>query len=391
MSAAESSVFPSEGGPSVLLVDDEQQVLTGLALHLKRRYTVIMANSGAEALERLAGHPDIAIIVSDMRMPGMNGAEFLAKARQRVPEAVRMLLTGQTDIQSAIAAVNEGQIFQFLTKPTLPPAFLAAVEGALAQYRLITAEKVLLAQTLRGSVQAMAEILEVTNPVLFGRATRVQRTVLEMATHMGMEDHWQIGVAAMLSQLALISLPADVADKLRCGSAMSSEEQAMINRLPEVTDRMLGHIPRLETVRVLLAHSQEPYRQSKCVPPESEAPIIIVGAKLLKAASAYDQLTLSGLSCMEAIGLMNAHAERYDQAVLGALSALYSNTKDHGTIAEVPLSGLMPGMVLADDLMSNTGVLLVARGYAVTAMFLERIRNFKKGSLKETVRVVRGR
>jgi DNA-binding NtrC family response regulator len=129
--------------PKILLVDDEQRVLEGLSMHLRRNFTVQTATSGAAGLERLTADGAIAVVVSDMRMPNMDGATFLARAREIAPTTVRMMLTGQADIDSAIAAINGGQIFRFLTKPTSPANFLAAVTAALTQHRLIVSEKVL--------------------------------------------------------------------------------------------------------------------------------------------------------------------------------------------------------------------------------------------------------
>jgi diguanylate cyclase (GGDEF)-like protein len=119
----------------VLCVDDEPQILEGLALHLRRRHEVVTATSGAAALEVLEQDKTIAVIISDMRMPGMDGATFLARARALVPTARRILLTGQTDMAAAIAAINQGQIFRFLTKPCPPPELLVAVDAALENRR----------------------------------------------------------------------------------------------------------------------------------------------------------------------------------------------------------------------------------------------------------------
>src|SRR5205823_11426086 len=127
---------------------------------LRRRFDVASATSGADglaALEKATGA--VAVVISDMRMPAMNGAAFLAQVRQRWPDTVRMLLTGQSEIEAAIAAVNEGQIFRFLSKPCPADQLLAAVMAAVAQHDLITAERVLLEQTLHGSIKTLTEIL----------------------------------------------------------------------------------------------------------------------------------------------------------------------------------------------------------------------------------------
>ncbi len=378
------------GRPTILLVDDEQNVLMSLAVNLKRRYTVATAISGAQGLKCLAEDPAIGVIVSDMRMPGMDGATFLAQARRISPSAVRMLLTGQTDMKSAIAAVNDGQIFRFLTKPTSPPAFLTSVEAAMTQHRLLTAETVLLEQTLRGSLRTMSEILAIANPALFGRATRIQRTVRAVGNKLGVVDHWQIDVAAMLSQIAQVSLPGETADKLRRGADMSAEERTMIERLPEVTDHLLANIPRLETVRAMLAKAGEAHHQGICPPSEGDAALIDLGANLIKASAAFDALTQGGLSSLDAVRVMRSQPGRFDHKVLAALGDLYSNADDRATIAQVAVMGLMAGMVLAEDLVTRAGVLLVTRGFEVTPTFMQRIRNFNAALLKESVCVVRG-
>lgn len=128
----------------ILCVDDEPNVLEGLSMHLKRSYEVFCATSGAAALDILRDKTHIAVVISDMRMPGMDGAAFLAKARVVAPLAVRILLTGQTELEAAVAAVNEGQIFRFLTKPCPPPVLLRAVEASVDQHKLLSNERALL-------------------------------------------------------------------------------------------------------------------------------------------------------------------------------------------------------------------------------------------------------
>jgi response regulator RpfG family c-di-GMP phosphodiesterase len=372
---------------AVLLVDDEEQVLNSLVMNLKRRFRVVTAVGGEAALSRLAEDPDFAVIVSDMRMPNMDGAEFLAAARRAAPMAVRMLLTGQTQIKSAISAVNEGQIFRFLTKPTPPPALLAAVDAAVAQHRLITAEKVLLEQTLRGSLQAMSEILSLSSPALFGQATRVKLLMSQVIARMDRVDHWQIQIAAMLWPLARISLPPETATRLSSAEELSAEEQAMTARLPELSDKLLAHIPRLETVRAMLARAQEPSRPTQSEYPVEDAGIVDFGGALLKAAIAFDALTQGGRSAKEALRMLRGEPGRFDADIVAAIAVLHDGSGDQGRVFEIPLSGLQPGMVLAEDIQTNGGMLVVTRGYEVTTAFIERIRNYRTGTLKSSLRI----
>lgn len=117
--------------PIALFVDDELSVLEGIRLAHGRRFDVRVATSGKEGLEILAKESGVAIIVSDIAMPFMDGAEFLSLARQIAPGAVRMLLTGTSDLEAAARAVNDGRIFHFLTKPCSPKALESALDLAL--------------------------------------------------------------------------------------------------------------------------------------------------------------------------------------------------------------------------------------------------------------------
>ncbi len=134
--------------PRILCVDDEPQVLAGLADTLRRRFEVMIAGSGEDALARLADSGPFQVIVSDYAMPKMNGAEFLSQARVMVPDTVRILLTGQASLEGAMASVNQGNIFRFLTKPCAPADLVRALEDAVEQARLITADRVLVERKL---------------------------------------------------------------------------------------------------------------------------------------------------------------------------------------------------------------------------------------------------
>jgi signal transduction histidine kinase len=140
------SVLPAGARPRVLCVDDEPLVLDGLIGVLRRRFDVTTATSGSAGLQLLASAPRFDMIISDFQMPLMNGAEFLSRARERVGQAVRILLTGQASLEGAIDAVNQGGIFRFLTKPCPPATLLATVDEAAQQARLAGSDQAALAR-----------------------------------------------------------------------------------------------------------------------------------------------------------------------------------------------------------------------------------------------------
>ena len=135
----------------ILIVDDDPAVLDGLRRTLGRCYDLETALGPQEGLHALTEHGPFAVIVSDLRMPGLSGVEFLRRAKDIAPQAVPLMLTGHGDLDTAMEAINEGQIFRFLTKPCPPSILQRSLEAALAQYRLAAADRELLRMTMENA------------------------------------------------------------------------------------------------------------------------------------------------------------------------------------------------------------------------------------------------
>jgi response regulator RpfG family c-di-GMP phosphodiesterase len=370
----------------ILCVDDEPKVLEGLVLNLRRHYRVSTANNGQAGLAIVDGTDPPAVVVSDMRMPEMDGAAFLSQVRERSPDTVRLLLTGQTDLESAIAAVNHGQIFRFLTKPCSPPTLLTAIQAAAEQHRLITAEKELLEKTLRGSIKALTEILSLANPLIFGRATRLKQHAIELAAGLGVPFSWQLEVAVMLSQIGCIVLTPENNEKLYYGRALTSVEVESTQCVPKISLQLLESIPRLELVCAIL-DAQELNFDGQGSPrgaPQGES--IPLGARVLKLVNDYDFLEAGGASSGAAISALQGRKGRYDPKLIGTLSRV--KNKAAPGVGEIKLESLRAGMLLVQDIMSTTGSLLVPRGHEVTEAILTRLRGMGPGSVREPLLVL---
>ena len=123
---------------TVVMVDDEQNILQALKRCFRRElYTVVCAGSGAEGLKLVSATPNIAVIVSDQRMPEMNGSEFLTRSREIAPDAIRMLLTGYSDMETTVAAMNEGGASHYIGKPWEDSALLQTVRDGVRHYHLM--------------------------------------------------------------------------------------------------------------------------------------------------------------------------------------------------------------------------------------------------------------
>jgi response regulator RpfG family c-di-GMP phosphodiesterase len=364
-----------EGAPSILLVDDEVAILDGLRRQLRKRFTVHTANSGAEALEFLKSE-SVAVVVSDMRMPQMNGATLLAQVRAFYPNVVRILLTGQADTQAAIMAVNEGQIYRFLTKPCPPDVLVEEIAAAAEHHRLVTAEKELLATTLRRTVEALMQTLSLAQPAAFGRAQRITRAVTELAGAIGVEEPWELEVTAMLSHLGAVTLPPSVLEKLDTGRPLNEDEADMVDRVGEVSRKLVGGIPRLEQVAEAISWQRVRFdgRASPLgAPSGNDLPL---GARLLRVAVDFDLGTSQRPAVQDTLLAMGADPGAYDPAILSALLALHAISELDEEPREIDIVDLEPGMVIFDDILTTDSVLLIGRGTTVTDALILRLENY---------------
>src|SRR5689334_22713738 len=123
----------------ILCVDDDPNILQGYKRAFRRDFEIHIAEGGIEGLAMIENEGPFAVVVSDMRMPVMDGIQFLIRVRELAPQSVRMMLTGNADQQTAIDAVNQGNIFRFMTKPCPPDVMATMLNAGIEQYRLITA------------------------------------------------------------------------------------------------------------------------------------------------------------------------------------------------------------------------------------------------------------
>ncbi|WP_439638868.1 response regulator [Nevskia sp.] len=383
--------MPDDGARlRVLLVDDEPAVLEGLELQLGRRYEVHGTTQPTQALKMIDTMAPFAIVLSDMRMPGMDGAALLREIRNRQPHGVRMLLSGHADVGSAIAAVNDGGVFRFLTKPCPPAQLLAAFDAAAQHYRVQAAERALLEQTLRGAIKALAEVLAVVDPAGHGQALRVQQLSLELAKELAFAPGWSLEVAALLSSIGRVSLPAEVLQRLHAGEIPLPDEAAMLARLPKLTDRLLAAIPRLEPARAILLLSHEQPLPEGWATDFGSGTLATLGrcAAILRVAEGFDTLLTHGYGSAEALGVLRARKVAGDAAVIDALESLRARDQGRVSVRQLPIAMLQPGMVIAGDLCTTAGQLLVTRGFVISESFLARLTNFSRGRVREPVLVM---
>ncbi len=372
----------------ILCVDDELNLLLSLQRQLRKQFHIDSALGPEKALAALEREVPYAVVVSDLQMPGMNGLELLARVKELSPDSVRIMLTGQADLETAIAAVNQGNIFRFLTKPCSAEELAHTLTAALAQHRLVTAERNLLENTLHASVKVLTEVLGLVHPAAFSRASRIHRYVRHMAAVRNVADAWQFEVAALLSQLGCITLEPGALDRIYTGDEITVEEKQMFAAHPAAGGELLAHIPRLEAVACVIASQNLAFGQSPAVPVGVPRETVALGAHLLRAAIDFDRLITRNRSQDETLSQMRQHALDYDPECLAAL-AKYVSPECGMEVRILKSAELRPRMIVDQDLRTKTGLLLLAKGQEVTPSVLGRLHAFAaKAGIAEPVRVL---
>ena len=355
----------------ILLADDDSNILDGYRRSLGREFVIDTALGGEEALKLAAEHGPYAAVVADMRMPGMDGLQLLSRIKALVPDTIRVMLTGHTDMETAINAINEGSIFRFLSKPCSREAMARTLTAAIVQYRLVTAEKQLLEQTLSGCIQVLTEVLSLVNPAAFSRAERARRYIHHVAIAMKLGNPWQYEAAAMMSQLGCVTLPPETIDAVYRGDKLLPNEQAQYDSHPRVAFDLLSKIPRLEPIAWMVEH------QNRRVPEagDSATADIRAGAEILRLILAYEGLIHKGTSRTEAAHTLARQNRNFNPEFFQALVTLDPNAED-GTIRRCSIDDLAPGMIIQQEVHTHDGALLVSKGHEVTPTVIFKLKNF---------------
>lgn len=368
----------SSSNPRILIVDDEEELLRALQVNLRRAYSVETASSGPEALQLMAKTDPFAVIISDMRMPKMNGAQFLEKVRAVSPESTRVLLTGDTDLSSAVEAVNRGAIFRFLKKPCSTTELVDVLLAATEHHRLASKEQELLEKTLKGLVRLLTDLLGHAYPTALNRGRRIGEVVAHMCVALDLPDRWAFELAAVLGQLASVTVPMATTERIHRGDALAPWERDLVERLPALGEAMIENIPRLEGVAQMIGRQARPAIAEERLGGPSAWDPVILGGELLRLAVEFERLSARGLSQNDVYQGIHKHEPAFPKELLASLEGC-ALERDEATIASLPVGQLEPGMVIEQEVYSDSGELLASEGVVLDTTFLERLRNFDRG------------
>lgn len=369
----------------ILFVDDEPKLLSAVRRNLADRYVVETADSGAAGLAAIADRGPFAVIVSDMHMPEMHGGEFLHEVAKSAPESIRVMLTGDSDQHTAVAAVNESMVFRFLNKPCPTELLVRTIDRALVEHQVRKNEKELLSKTLAGSIGVLVDVLAVVNPTAFGRSAHIRSVARDLACAMQLADTWELEIAAMLCLIGCVTVPPASLERLVRRLPMSHEEKALFADHPKVGSRLLARIPRLESVARIISNQGRRLDGGDVHPPDPLVDLPLAD-RILKVAVDFDSLVQGGKTSEEALSELYGRDGWYDEQVLDALRASLNVPYK---IRMVKVDELRDGMVLDEHVTSQSGSILVSLGREVNVAMRERLKAYvATGShLRQPIRV----
>jgi len=359
----------------ILIVDDEQNVLNSLRRQLEKKYNIQTALGAVEALKLFREDQGFAVVLSDLRMPEMDGLQFLSKVKEISPYTIGIILTGNADLNNAIKAVNDGHIFRFLTKPCPMVIIENVLKQAIEQYRLVTSEKEILEKTLKGSIRVLTELLAILSPEAFGRSMRIKRYVSKMANELDLENTWQIETAAMLSLIGYVTLPEETTKKLQEGEELTPEEQKLFKQHPKIASYLISHIPRMDEVAEIIEYQDKHFDGSGTPNDFRRGDEIPLGARILKVIMDYDRYESKNKNTPMIIKNMKENTGCYDPSLLATLEVILG-IETRYVEREILMKDMKVGMVLAEDIKTPKGILIVPRGNEISPVLIRRLRNF---------------
>ncbi|MFZ6776464.1 HD domain-containing phosphohydrolase [Undibacterium sp. Ji83W] len=414
----------SETMPVLLFVDDEPNILSSLRrLFRQHSYKIFIANGGQEGLEVLEKET-IDLVISDMRMPVMDGAVFLTQVKARWPDTIRLLLTGYADIQSTIDAINRGEIYRYITKPWNDNDIVLVVKQALERKSLEIEKKRLEELTQRQneelkslnasleikvdertadlkkahasllhandklksnfltSIKVFSNVVEMRGDKLVGHSRRVADLSRKIAKKLNLDtrEAQEIFVAALLADIGKIGF----SDELLATpvNQMNGEQLGHFHKHTLRAEQLLMPLQDLQGAAKIIRAQHERF-DGRGFPDGLVGESIPIGARILSLTSDYDNLQ-NGSLVQKRVHMEDAQAliirgagNRYDEKVVAAFKQIISNQADDIDDREITIAQLQPGMILSADVISKEGMLLLPADYVLDQHVIDKLTLFE--------------
>lgn len=372
--------------PKILMVDDEHNLLASFRRTLSSEFEVFTAMGGREALRVMDERGPFPVVVTDMRMPEMDGVAFVCAARTQHKDTVYMMLTGNADQQTAMDAINKGHVFRFLNKPCPPEALKQTLLACARQYELQQSERVLFRDTLSGAVKLLVEMIALSDPGLQHAVAAIRGSVIEIGNELGIAQESRLPLAASLCLIGGLVVAG------REGRDDLSEEY--LETCAQIGSKLLRRIKRLEEVAQIIERQREVGPLPEQLDSPEPAHRIQLCSQVLRFAMDLQRATLAANGNRgDALERLAAFTGNYDPRLVQAAKRmaererLRTSTRLVSCVA-VEVVALRPNMTLAQDVKTNDGKQVMSNGQPLSDVHIELLRKFAELGYIEDVVVV---
>ncbi|OGL46453.1 MAG: hypothetical protein A2161_02440 [Candidatus Schekmanbacteria bacterium RBG_13_48_7] len=413
---------------NILLVDDEPSILNALYRTLqKEKYQIMMANSGEEALNIL-GETTIHLIISDQKMPGLTGVDFFKIVKEKHPEIIRILLTGCSDLESAISAINYGNIYKYIAKPWDNQDLKITIQHGLEHFQLIEENRNLFELTQKQNlelielnknledkviertrelalkndelqnvydelkknfiemIRAFSGVIEMRNPILGFHSRRVAALAKSVALKMKLskDEVLQLEIAGILHDIGKIGIQDSLLNN--SNNSLSEKDVKMLENHPIVGQACVQTISNLEKVGLIIRSHHEKF-DGTGFPDKLKGNSIPMGSRIIAVADKFDRLTNSRnlrkcLSEKEAVtALKNSAGSELDPMIVNQFLGFFEILKtDSKEINErvIGIKEMREGMILSRDIFTASKILLIAKDEVIKDSYIRKIENFNE-------------
>ncbi len=403
----------------ILFIDDEINILNALKRLLHHESFEIETTTSPEEALKMISQQDYAVVVSDQRMPGMEGTQLLAEVRRLSPDTVRILLTGYADTQAAISAINEGAVYRFLTKPWDDEDMRLTLRQAVGYYELVSENKRLealtqeqnlelkdlnknledkvvertqqisllnkaLQKSFLSSIQVMAKLSELHSPIIGSHSKRVATLCKAVAQQLGRsgEELIEVEIAATLHDIGKIGVPVEIL--LKRDAFLKPAEQELLRRHVMLGESIIGMMANLNEVAVIVRHHHERF-DGNGYPDKLRGEQIPLGSRIIAVVDAYDKAmneraVFSTTTPEKVLRFLKERSlKEFDPAIVTAFTQ-YINEGNHANEdaieVEINARDMMPGMVLSRDLKTMKGVLILPKDCEISKETMGQVQKF---------------
>lgn len=240
----------------ILFIDDDNFVLESYMARYRKNYKIFLANTPDKALQFIYSIDDFSVIISDMKMVGMSGVELFSRIKTLSPFSTRIMLTGYTQADIAIDAVNKGEVFRFLSKPCSADVMDKAIKEGVLLYNSYIQDKNIIQDFLKGSIKVLIDSVRISNPRAYERSVRIRNFSRRIAQDMNIKSIVDVEIASMICHVGYIGIDKKIIDSIENGDKLSFAEEEIFNQYPMIGANLVNNIPKLGNVsRIIQYHS----------------------------------------------------------------------------------------------------------------------------------------